>query len=251
MFHSRSSIFCQKVIKDFVEPEYTMSLLLAIAGKLKSTRGSCIHSDLLKSCFKFSTIEKLLPDENKLKNIVNYYEKLKRIVSWLINDPHFWLQYAMGHISCGDYVKAQKLLDNAYGKAKTKPNYYVENIDTQQARLYILKARQAETTTESLEMFKQGHKKLMTVQNSRYKYRQVYLYEKFYNAINVNLDVSSKKMVLKFCNEMIGSIISDTQSTESSEGYMKNAAIAQLKNITTHINKTDDEGFSPSSIVDL
>lgn len=31
MFTSKSSIFCQKVIKDFIDPSYTISLLLSIS----------------------------------------------------------------------------------------------------------------------------------------------------------------------------------------------------------------------------
>ena len=157
----------------------------------------------------------------------------------------------MGHISCGDYEKAQTLLDNAYGKAKIKPNYYVDNIDTQQARLYILKAMQAETTIESLDMFRLGHRKLMSVPNSRYKYRQVYLYEKFYNVVNLSINEVAKNSILRYCNEMIGSITSDTQNIESSEAYMKNSSIIQLKNIINHITTGKDFGFNPSLSVDL
>lgn len=249
MFTSKSSIFCQKVIKDFIDPSYTISLLLSISERLKNIHNSTVHAELLKSCFKFSTIEKIIPNDNKLKNIINYYEKLKRIVPWLIHDPHFWLQYAMGYISCGKYERAQTLLNNAYGKAKTRPNYYIDNIDTQQARLYILKSMDPDSPlepSESIELFKCGHKKLTTVPNSRYKYRQVYLYEKFYKYINLKIDKNLKQLILTYCNEMIGSITSDMQNSESSEGYMKNCSIAQLKNIINHIKNADNIGFHPS-----
>ena len=93
-FISKSSIFCQKVIINFIEPEYTIKTLLSIADKinlLNRYHHNFVNDDLLKSCFKFSTLERILPEANKAQNIIIYYEKLKRTIPWLIHDPLFWL----------------------------------------------------------------------------------------------------------------------------------------------------------------
>lgn len=242
-FEPISSVFCQKIIKDFVSPSYVLPLIIEIAKKLNSGNKSSVEKTLLKSCFKFSTIESILPDtDDKLTNIINYYEKLKRAVPWLIDDPHFWMQYAMGHIACNDYEKAQILLNQAYGKAKNRVNYDTYSIDTQQARLYFLLAtKKSETTNEAIATFQLGHLKIKSVLNTIYKYRQLYLYEYFYNAMHQRLSPENKSIFCKFCNEIIGSITFTKELYDSNEDNLRQRCIEMLKNIISHI-KDDNHG---------
>lgn len=250
-FDSISSVFCQKIIKDFISPKYILDLMLNIAKKLDHNPKSKVEECIYKSCFKFSTVERVLPNENKLKNIKDYYEILKRGLPWLIDDPHFWVQYAMGHISCGDYTKAQVLIDNAYGKAKQKQNYHTNNIDTQQSRLYILQAIKAETVDTAIEFFLKGHKKLLNVPNDKYKYRQISLYEKFYDSRYHDFTAEMKKSMERACNDMLGRLLIKDRQDESMREFDKQSVIKQIKNILDHVKATDERLFSTISRQDI
>lgn len=235
-FESVSSIFCQKIIKDFISPEYVIELLIDISRKLQLIKSkSKIEESIFKSCFKFSTVERILPSKDKLKNIIDYYEKLKRAIPWLIDDPHFWVQYAMGYISCNEYIKAQQLIDNAYGKARNRPNYHTNNIDTQQARLHFLAAIKYENVSDAIELFLKGHQKLSNVPNDIYKFRQIYLYEDFCHTFYTDLTDEMKISIKRCCNNLLGKLLIKEKNSMGKNDFLKQKAIDQLKNIISQI----------------
>ncbi|MBQ7739140.1 MAG: SIR2 family protein [Desulfovibrionaceae bacterium] len=234
MFVSKSGMFCQKVIKNFIEPDYTIKTLLTIADRinaLNSYNRDVVHDEILKSCFKFSTIERILPDNDKEKNIISYYERLKRTIKWLIHDPHFWLQYGMGFIAVNDLNKAQQYLNNAYAKAKRRENYTLDSIHTQQARLYILQAIDCKDIKNSLNIFKQGHNLLISIQNSKYKYRQLYLYDLYFKNKKDSLNKDQIDLFLNLCKLMRKNINKNFTDNGSSESYLRNKVVALFNEI--------------------
>ena len=128
---------------------------------------------------------------------------MKRKVKWLIYDPQFWVQYAMAKIATPDFDKAQQYLDNAYAKAKHKDNYDTSNIDTQQARLYLLRATKAKFTLEAPKLFADAHRLLCKTPNDIYKYRQLYLYIEYYDKVFNLLDIKSKNNFIYSCKEIL------------------------------------------------
>ena len=201
---SKSTIFCRSLIQNYFSPDYTISFLLNLAKMFDSKRNkSKEHNEIFKSTLKFSTIERLLPNDGKRENLEKYYESLKRKVKWLIYDPHFWVQYAMAKIATPDFDKAQQYLDNAYAKAKHKDNYDTSNIDTQQARLYLLRATKAKFTLEAPKLFADAHRLLCKTPNDIYKYRQLYLYIEYYDKVFNLLDIKSKNNFIYSCKEIL------------------------------------------------
>ena len=201
---AKSTVFCQSLIRNFFEAEYTINFLLGIAKSfdLKQHR-SREYKEIFRSALKFSSIERLLPDKDKILNIEKYYEQLKKKVAWLVHDPHFWVQYAMAKIAVPDFEKAQQLLDNAYGKAKAKGDgYNTSNIDTQQARLYFLKAMKVDSTMSSFQLFHKAHELLRKTPNDIYKFRQLHLYNDYFRLKYDLLDETSKKRFIYSCKEI-------------------------------------------------
>lgn len=201
---SKSTIFCRSLIQNYFSPDYTIKFLLNLANMFDSKRNkSKEHNEIFKSTLKFSTIERLLPADGKRENLEKYYESLKRKVKWLIHDPHFWVQYAMAKIASPDFDKAQQYLDNAYAKAQDKANYEISNIDTQQARLYLIRATKSKFTLEAPKLFGDAHRLLCNTPNDIYKYRQLYLYIEYYDKVFNLLDVKSKKNFIYSCKEIL------------------------------------------------
>jgi hypothetical protein len=201
---TKSTLFCQSLIRNYFSPEYTIHALLNIAETFdKKKWSSKEHEAIFKSTLRFSTVERSLPNDNKKINLDKYYEALKRKVVWLVDDPHYWVQYAMAKVTAPDFSKAQQYLDNAYGKARAKYNYDTSNIDTQQARLFLLQAIQLDSTLQGFELFNKAHKLLRNTPNDIYKYRQLYLYVDYFNVKNNHLDETLRKKLFYAYEEML------------------------------------------------
>ncbi len=94
--------------------------------------------------------------DKKFTFLRNYYDDAKREIPILIENPQFWLQYAICHISIGKFKEAQDYLDQAYGKANQKDSYDVDYIDNQQARLYIYQGIETEDKEDAFSFFKKA-----------------------------------------------------------------------------------------------
>ena len=101
-------------------------------------------------------------------------------------------------MGCHDFLirilkKAQDYFDQAYSFAKNKNDYHTENIDTQQARLYILQCLDANDPVESMKYFQAADDLLSSLNDDVYKFRQVIKYKDVY--INKFFKFSSKQKV--------------------------------------------------------
>lgn len=172
----RSSAFALSLITNHFPHEYVIEQLLKVVSKLESS-DDCLK-ELQKSLFRFSVVERML-QKNKRKSLVYYYEKLKQEASWLKSNPHYWLQYGMAHLSLDDLDRSQACFDQSYSYAERRDNYHTNQIDTQQARLYLKKS--CASFKDSFEFFKKANTLLINVPNDSYRYKQVSEYSSVYN----------------------------------------------------------------------
>ncbi|CAG1023050.1 hypothetical protein DOJK_02058 [Patescibacteria group bacterium] len=193
---SKSSIFSINLLQNFFSASYITDKLLDLAEKFdKLKNNGDTEKELFKSLLRFSFTERLLPEKGKLNSLVKYYEELKVRVGWLKFDPHFWLQYGMARMNYGELNKAQTNLDEAYVLAINKQDYDTSYLDTQQARLYILKSLEESDGNIIWDYFQQGHKILKVLEDDIYKYRQVSSYKRFFEQ---KYDALSKKNRINF-----------------------------------------------------
>lgn len=191
---SKSSLFSLSLIKNYFSANYIVEQLLLIAKHLNSEGGRSYEENrVFKELLKFSFIERLLPEQNRKNNLSKYYENLKISAPWLKTSPHFWVQFGMSRLPYKDFKKAQDYFDQAYSFAKTKSDYHTENIDTQQARLYILQCLEANDPVESVKYFQAADDLLNSLNDDVYKFRQVIKYKDVY--INNFVKFSNKQKV--------------------------------------------------------
>ncbi|MBA5249696.1 MAG: hypothetical protein FE834_09255 [Gammaproteobacteria bacterium] len=213
---SMSSVFCSYLIKNYFSAQYISLQLLKIAKNLDMAQEQRNFKEekIFKSTLKFHFVERIFPDFNKKSVLKSYYENLKKKVTWLQRDPHFWLQYGMSHITYGDYPKAQQYLTEAYTLAKNKNNYHTKNIDNQQARLFIQLALEEKVANESYILFTKADKLLSTADNDKYKFNLVLSYKKYFLLPKTNtLSEINKKNFLICCKHML----SDIETSETSQ----------------------------------
>jgi tetratricopeptide (TPR) repeat protein len=146
----------------------------------QSSHVRAIRSKLLT----FNNLEKLIPQKQNSLN--NYFAELKRRCLWLKKHPHYWVQYAMCRLSFGDTKIAQEHLDSAYKFASLrKDDYHTENIDTQQARLFIMKAiENISDPANAAKLFENANKLLNSIKNDNQKFRQVIKYQGIYESLH-------------------------------------------------------------------
>lgn len=229
---SKSSLFCLSLIRNHFTPTYIVQQVHQIAKEFDTGRNKDFKQEkIFKSCLKFSFIERLLPDVNKKTNLRKYYEELKNFVPWLIEDPHYWLQYGMATITFREYDKAQGYFDQAYSLAAKKDSYYTSNIDTQQARLYIL--QDIHNHDYSYTNFQKANKLLSSLDNDVYKFRQVQTYRDYFDSCYSHLSKGNKVQFEHSCKNMVKSIELAEQYGEIDSSNQK--AVFHAKNSLTYI----------------
>lgn len=168
---SRSGLFALALLRHAFQPPYIVDRLLQLAEVLDKHSSDQIKRDLFKSLVRFSVVERIFPEKQRINNLVRYYESLKRRVPWLQDDPHYWLQYAMTQLAYDDLPKTQKYLDQAYAIAKKRANYHTIHIDTQQSRLFLKSAAQESNANESFKKFGEAIRLLKSLPSDVYKFR--------------------------------------------------------------------------------
>ncbi|MFL1415881.1 SIR2 family protein [Pseudomonas fildesensis] len=204
---AKSSLFALTLIKDHFAAAYTVDKLIAIVTVLNETRGDSFEkAHLLKSLLRFSVVERLLSETLRKNNLVKYYEQLKRVLGWLKNDPHFWLQYAMALLTYDDYTKAQVLLDQAYALASKRDGYHTVQIDTQQSRLFIKLCLVNTNPAEAFKLFNDANLLLKKVPNDIHKFRQVEKYKDVYETNYRHFGPGQKVAFEQACKAAIADI---------------------------------------------
>lgn len=191
---TRSSIFGTFILNSLYKARYSIDQLVRIAERLQKNRASQTReeSEIYRSIMTFGTISAVLPDENKSESYIEFYEKLKREVPYVIGNPHFWLQYAMAVMSTNNLSDAEIILTTAYAKAEKNPDYDTTYIDNQFARLNLKKAISENDQEASMLYFIDAHNILRREESDIYKFRQAGLYITYFERQFENLSKGNK-----------------------------------------------------------
>ena len=200
---SKSSILSLSLLNNTFSEIYVRDALLDIVERTDSIKDQEFEiKKVFKSLLRFHVVERILPQNQSILD--RYYEQLKFRCSWLMESPHYWVQYAMCRLSFSDYGRAQNYLTNAYQKAESKNvAYHTDDIDTQQARLYLNQCIDISNASEAYKFFEKAHKLLESLPIEGRKFRQVLLYKKVYdikfqgfsNKNKVAFEHASKRML--------------------------------------------------------
>lgn len=179
---SKSSIMALSLLNNTFSDIYTRDALLEIVERTDAIKDQDIEiKKIFKSLLRFHIIERILPQNQSALD--RYYEELKFRCTWLMDSPHYWVQYAMCRLSFLDYNRAQNYLTNAYQKAEAKKGtYHTDNIDTQQARLYLNQCLDNNNSSEAYKLFEKAHDLLKKLPNEGRKFRQILLYKKVFDS---------------------------------------------------------------------
>jgi hypothetical protein len=104
---------------------------------------------------RYSTVEPLFSDKNKLSRIVRYYDIIRSIGDTR-NNPDYWLQLGIACNIHSDFGRAGEAFANAYAREKSRARSNTTKIDNYFARYQIDKAAYVEDAQESFSLVQQG-----------------------------------------------------------------------------------------------
>ncbi|WJQ24513.1 SIR2 family protein [Escherichia coli] len=200
---SKSSILSLSLLNNTFSDIYVRDVLLEIVERTDSIKDQDIEiKKIFKALLRFHIVERILPKNQSALD--RYYEQLKYRCTWLMDSPHYWVQYAMCRLSFSDYNRAQNYLTNAYQKAETKKgSYHTDNIDTQQARLYLNQCLDHNNSSECYNLFNKTHALLVKLPNEGRKFRQVLLYKKVFDLKYQSFSKKNKTDFEQACKKLL------------------------------------------------
>lgn len=216
-FIPKSSILSEYILENFPNPEILVNNLIILCKNIhsKSFSRNDTYMQIYKDLASFRYAQKILPKRNKRESLINFYEGLREIDQERRN-PHFWLQYAIARLSFSDkdnlskdnlsYVRHH--LETALGLAKSIPNYWTDDIDTQYARYHIelAKTYTIDEVDLAFNSFIQACELIIRIhKGGRYKkeiVRPITFFDKFYQKFSESFNDDQKNKLEAYCNNI-------------------------------------------------
>jgi hypothetical protein len=179
---TRSSVFATFILNSLYKASYSIDQMVRVIKKLDQNYStqSFEEKEIYRSMMTFSTLSAILPDKDKANSYAHFYESLKSEVPFVVNNPHYWLQYGMALMSGNNLSDAERILTMAYSKAKNRTDYDTTYIDNQFARLNLKKALAEPDQNLSIKYFLDAHTILRREKSDIYKFRQAGMYLPYY-----------------------------------------------------------------------
>lgn len=203
----RSSTFAKAVLKDAVADSLIVDILPSLIARLDwlSDQNS-IYTELVKSLMRFGVIEGILSDNDKEAKLVAYYEAI-RAAGVGLNNPQFWLQYAIACMSFKDFANADGHFRTAFGLAERRGGYDPYQIENQYARFLIESRTSSQDWGDSYESLKQANeivsRQMANFNEGSYPYRVARSYLAFVEANDGLLTRDQKARISEWCTSLM------------------------------------------------
>ncbi|MDG2943225.1 SIR2 family protein [Exercitatus varius] len=138
-----SSLFAKFFFKQFLNPSLLVNTLIELTQKMYSLN----YSKIYRSLATYTNIQSMLPEKDKRKNIIKFYEQIRMNLPSECSNPHFWLQYAIARLAYAEselephLELAKKYLDTAMDLASKIKSYKTFDLETQLARYHLIYAK--------------------------------------------------------------------------------------------------------------
>lgn len=151
----RSAGAARFILKRVAGINFAIEALITMAKATdKHRQMSLTYHNLLKSLMRFSDLQQLLPEKQKLPTIISYYEKMKNLEGARGN-PLFWLQYAIACLFYHQFDRAEKYFATAYSYAEDR-GWDTYQIDNHYARFLLITAIEANDPANCMKAFRKA-----------------------------------------------------------------------------------------------
>ena len=193
----RSATAAQFILKHVADANITTDTLIRMARVFnEGARFSDYHRRLLRDLMRFSTLQMLLPENQRTPAIIRYYEGIKNLDRCRTN-PQFWLQYAIACLTLeeldqtGTYLgRAETYFHTAYSYA-SDVDYNTFQIDNHYGRFLLIKATRTGDPDTCMGPFRQARaiiENQIKAERLHYPYRVARSYRSFYEVFESKVE---------------------------------------------------------------
>lgn len=222
-FRIKSAVTANLILKELDCNDVIIKVLELTAEYANRYRTINRYENILKNIISYSHVNTfLLKSGQKEKFLVNYYDSLKELEYYREN-TFFWLQYAIACANIGKYDLAQRFLEAAYSFFHDSEYTVPFQVDTQQARLYLLRIEN-EKNVDVADYFEKAHLLLMkpAVSLKDNEEKQIQLLRKYVApAVLKKLPSDFKDRYRRYCGEAYNKV---------HEFLKKNSSVQVIKN---------------------
>lgn len=227
-FKIKSAVTANMILKELDCNETIIKVLVLTAKYANKYHGINRYENILKNVISYSHVKTfLLKSGQKEAFLFNYYDSLKGLEYYKEN-TFFWLQYAIACSNIGSFDLAQTYLDSAYSFFYDSEYTVPFQIDTQQARLYLLRI-ESDSTCDTAELFEKAHLLLMkpVVSSKDNEAKQIRLL-KYYvqKSITSKLPQGFRQTYHKYCGEAYNKV---NQYSKKVDDKLKDNEFKQLR----------------------
>lgn len=206
----RSSVASEFLLQRFMNPNSIIDVLITIAGKADSNAG-VLHDYryLLQLVTKFSNLQHLLPERDRGKAIIKFYESVKSLYGTKAH-PQFWLQYAIACTVLAEFERAGIYFKTAYSLAE-KRETNTDQIDNHYARWLLLNAINSNDDSICMREFREARSiinRQVNKERVHYPFRVAAAYGDFYDAFSDRLGKKSKEEIGRAAQFVLNKIAS-------------------------------------------
>ena len=159
-FRIKSAVTANLILKELDCNDVIIKVLGLTAEYANQYRTINKYENILKNIISYSHVRTfLLKSGQREEFLVKYYDGLKELEYYREN-TFFWLQYAIACSNIGKYDLAQRFLESAYSFFRDSEYTVPFQVDTQQARLYLLRIEH-ERNVDVADYFERAHLLLM------------------------------------------------------------------------------------------
>jgi hypothetical protein len=203
----RSPAFAKSVLNEVVPDHLILEFVPEILRRLDRLRdASAVYSDLLKALMRFGFVEGILTDDDKERKLVAYFEAI-RASGVGINNPQFWLQYAIACMSFEDFVNADLHFSTAFGLASRWGGYDPYQIENHYAKFLLLSRVQTDHWNDYFEALSEANEILQRqVRNFRegfYPYRVAINYLEYVETHHGKFSRDQLDRISDWCAQLI------------------------------------------------
>jgi hypothetical protein len=214
----RSAVAGEFILKSIVDPNITVQTLVSLATSAASAaRVSRYYYSILKSLARYSNLQNLLPEHDRGRATMRYYESIKGFTQYKTN-PLFWLQYATAALVIEEFDRAEKYFDTAYSFGKDWEHFDSYQIDNQYARFLLLRAIRTVDPSTCMTAFRKARSLIYTQMEKErlhYPYRVAAIIGEFYDTFAPLLKPQHKdeiKRAAKYICERIEKLPQERQT---------------------------------------
>lgn len=208
----RSAVFVSHILQSYYMDNIKKDTLIDFAIIANKQKNETSHINdtsryeyekIFKELLKYVSLSRIFK-KNEYQVILNYFEKLQIELSWLQNEPNFWIQLALLNMARNKLDIAIENIKTANDKASKKEKYQMDYIYTVEAGLKIKIAMQRKTKNlDAYTLFLEADDLLKKVEASDQKYKNMYKYKDIFIKVYQSLPKSEKENFLRCTNNQL------------------------------------------------